>query len=204
MTQRQTRHMRNMHDVHPHSLPLSQHSAAHATRSMSAAAFQETSAPSSHTKIYEFSAPATIHCACHADLPSRVFSSVLMHPKFPPATRNVDRSTQSYARHSAADMICGHAPGTFPARTIPAACHVKRTLAMRVQTRLELNLHGTALQHARGMPATHLQHVRSPHSATLAQGDGFGKPRRRHPAAITEEFRRLGRKIREQFSSKMT
>ena len=72
-------------------------------------------------EIQRFCRPRTIHCACHADPPSRAFPSTSMHPKSHTchAKRRSQRvksraratrpGTQS-ARHSAADTARGHAP----------------------------------------------------------------------------------------------
>ena len=248
------------------------HSAERPTRpTQPAAAFHETSAPSSlpapirkstdslrlpatpnarpHTRfvargheIQPFCRPRTIHCACHADPPSSAFPSTSMHPKshtchakrrsqrVKSCARATRPGTQS-PRHSAADTARGHAPDMLPARTIPAACHTKRTLATRGKKPAR-NPIPTA-QRRDTPPGTlpaHLQHGRFPQPATQndAQvekmrtrpthtlavhaapqrerrsepdsrtGPRFRKPRRGHPAAIIEEFKRLGRKIREQ------
>ena len=259
------------------------HSAERATRpTQPAAAFQETSAPSSHPQIHGFPAPATIsqrptrartRDLSHGATKSRDFSNrarfiapaperinaseVPRLPREPQvAARKIMRArardtpgTQS-PRHGAADTARQHAPSTLPARTIPAACHAKRTLTMRVQ-----NTPGTqSPRHSAAARPRHTSNTPDPrslprktmprsqkcarrhtrtlatrpipaachakrcpgrknvHGATRARsrerrsepdsrtGPRFRKPRRGHPAAIIVEFRRLGRKIREQDS----
>ena len=81
---------------------------------------------------------ATAHDSLRLPRGSTV-QSASMHPK-----SHTGRSASNHARardtprtqsprHGAADTARQHAPSTLPARTIPAACHAKRTLAMRVQ-----------------------------------------------------------------------
>ena len=103
--------------------------------------------------------PRTIHCACHADPPSNAFPSASMHPKS--HTCHAKRRSQrvkSCARATRPEPNPhGRAPAThLPARTIPAACHAKRTLAMHVQnasgTQSPRHSAAACPRHARGTP----------------------------------------------------
>ena len=80
-----------------------------------------------------------------------------------PATRNAGRSASNHA-HTARQR----APSMLPACTIPAACHAKRTLALRVQ-----NLPGT--QSPRHSAAAH-HPARSQHAPSMSQNARFPQP----------------------------
>ena len=78
----------------------------------------------------------------------------------------------------------GHAPGTLPERTIPAACHAKRPLAMRVQ-----NTPGT--QSPRHSAATHPRHT-SQHARNTPDPRSLPRktmPRSHHPPRLPRDMR---------------
>ena len=154
--------------------------------------------------------------ACHAKRTSqRVISCVHAtrpdanpHSTAPPTRPAAcPRHMLRHARHARSPQ-----PATRNAR--PPCVH---------KTRPKPNPHGTAPRHARGTPATCLKHARSPqlvtrvrqkcarrHTHTLAvhaapqrerrsepdsrTGPQFRKPRRCHPAALIEEFRKAREK----------
>ena len=116
---------------------------------------------------------------------------------------------------------------THDPRSLPREKHVRRACTKHAPNPIPM---AQRRQHARGMPAACLQHARSPqpatrtrqecarrHTRTLAMHAAphrerrsepdsrteprFRKPRRCHPAALIEEFRRLG--AGERFGSKI-
>ena len=104
-----------------HCVP--RHSAAHATRpTQPAAAFQETSAPSSHPRIHGFPAPATI-------------SQRLTRERARAADFSGPRNLAiSAAAHDSLRLPRKTMPSEATGRTIPHACHAKRTLRARFPT----------------------------------------------------------------------
>ena len=137
----------------------------------------------------------TIPATCHA---KRTFAM---------RVQNTPR-TQS-PRHSAA-ACPRHACGMPQTRTILAACHANATKMCTAP-----HAHAkTCLKHARSpQPATRTRQkcarTLAVHAAPQRErrskpdsrtGPRFRKPRRGHPAAIIEEFRRLGRKIRDMMT----
>ena len=119
----------NPHGTAPHTLHVHvrrpschcvpRHSAAHATRpTQPAAAFHKTPAPSVHTEIYEFSAHATIsQHVTRERAPAHAISRT--EPRNPAILARVHDSLRLPRKTIPSEAID---------RTIPHACHAKRTL----------------------------------------------------------------------------
>ena len=109
--------------AHPHSLPL--RSAARATRrTQPAAAFQETSAPSSHPQIHGFPAPATISQRLTRER-AHAHAICRTGPRNPAILATA---------HDSLRLPRKTMPSEATGRTIPQACHAKRTLRARFPT----------------------------------------------------------------------